>query len=332
MPDSWLRATGEEGDIRAAERHARYLNVDPFPEIDSSLLGSPAFLRYIEVTAMVHPFRGWNHKEGEPVTDLVKPASYEMRPGRSFFVYDQTGELREQKLKLEGERAYIRLPANSITFVSTEETFRLPNYIAARFNLRIKHVHRGILLGTGPLIDPGYNQPILIPLHNLTDEEHFIALDEGLIWVEFTKTWPAPKHADAYTRWAGRPSFQPRKNRKGFRDYLFAAGNGRPIRSSITSVKEVARRAEARVDRFGRSIRNFGLVGIAGLVFTVASLLYPTLALVFSANQQSVSLQQQVDELKRTVLDLRTEMERDRAKSRAGVSASPLPATGASGG
>ena len=74
----------------------------------------------------------------------------------------------------------------------TEETLGLPYYMAVRVNLRIKHVHRGILLGTGPLIDPGYDQPILIPLHNLTDQDYFIGLDEGLIWVEFTKAYPAP--------------------------------------------------------------------------------------------------------------------------------------------
>lgn len=311
MAEDWLREDGKTGDDLAAKRHACYLNDDPFPEIESSLLGSAAFLKYIQTTAMIHPFQGWDHQDQKPNPDLVKPASYEMRPGKSFFVYDQSGELIERELTSSGAKRYIRLPANSITFVSTEETFRLPNYIAARFNLRIKHVHRGILLGTGPLIDPGYNQPILIPLHNLTDEEHFIALDEGLIWVEFTKTYPAPKH-DLYDGHFGRPSFQPRKNRKGFRDYLFAAANGKPIRSSITGVNAIARRAESRVERFGKSIRNFGLVGIAGLVFTVASLLYPTLSLIFTANQQNVATQQQIDELKHEVKDLRAELDKVR--------------------
>ena len=47
-------------------------------------------------------------------------------------------------------------PENSITFVQIESKIRLPNYIALRFNLRIQHVHRGLLLGTGPLVDPGF--------------------------------------------------------------------------------------------------------------------------------------------------------------------------------
>lgn len=179
----WLKpAPGDDGVKEAENRYDSWIDKDPFPEIPSALLGSAAFCDYIRVTSMVYPFRGWNHEKKQADSDLVKPASYEMRPGRSFFIFDETGDLVERKLASgpggSGEHL-IRLPANSITFVSTEETFRLPNYIAVRFNLRIKHVHRGILLGTGPLIDPGYNRPILIPLHNLTDADHFISVEEG---------------------------------------------------------------------------------------------------------------------------------------------------------
>ena len=46
--------------------------------------------------------------------------------------------------------------ANSIVFVECDLDFRLPDFIALRFNLQIRHVHRGLLLGTGPLVDPGY--------------------------------------------------------------------------------------------------------------------------------------------------------------------------------
>ena len=49
-------------------------------------------------------------------------------------------------------------------------------------------MHRGLLLGTGPLVDPGFHGRLLIPLHNLTSDEYTIRGDEGLIWMEFTKT------------------------------------------------------------------------------------------------------------------------------------------------
>ena len=43
------------------------------------------------------------------------------------------------------------------------------------------------MLGTGPLIDPGFGGQILIPLHNLTDNDYELCGGDGIIWVEFTK-------------------------------------------------------------------------------------------------------------------------------------------------
>lgn len=296
-PEEWLRTVGKAGDEAAERRHNKYANEDPFPSIPSSLLGSSAFLEYIRTTAMVHPFRGWDHDRKEPNRDLVKPASYEMRPGGSFFLFDDNGDLIEQKLVNKGEKPYIRLLANSITFVSTEETFRLPNYIAVRFNLRIKHVHRGILLGTGPLIDPGYNRPILIPLHNLTNDDYFIALDEGLIWVEFTKTFPAPNDP-LYKNPFGTPALPKNTTAKDFRKYLFAASGGVPIRSSITDVKRTAQQAEKKVESFDKLIRNVGLAGIAALILAIFGLFYPTLSLVFTAIQQIDATRKDISDVK----------------------------------
>jgi len=53
------------------------------------------------------------------------------------------------------------------------------------------------LLGTGPLVDPDYWGKLCIPLHNLTNLDYTIPRDEGLIWVEFTKTTSDPKKGRA---------------------------------------------------------------------------------------------------------------------------------------
>ena len=93
-------------------------------------------------------------------------------------------ERRRRKI-VEGQE--ITLTRNSISYLWIEERLRLPEYIAARFNLRISEVHKGILLGTGPLVDPGFGGRILIPLHNLTDNDYSLKGGQGIIWVEFTK-------------------------------------------------------------------------------------------------------------------------------------------------
>lgn len=82
------------------------------------------------------------------------------------------------------------MDSNSIVFVNTKQYFRLPNYIAVRFNLRINHVHRGVLLGTGPLVDPGFVGRLLIPLHNLTANKYALRSGDPIAWVDFTKISP----------------------------------------------------------------------------------------------------------------------------------------------
>lgn len=172
---------------------------------------------------MIHPF------DSEP--DSLKSASYEVRAGGQFIYWDEDGKKVVQPIKKDGT---FTLLANSISYVQVECDFLLPQYIAVRFNLRITHVHRGLLLGTGPLVDPGFHGKLLVPLHNLTSDEYTIRGDEGLIWMEFTKT----SHTATAAEVTGAPQDEfvetpIRKNDKPPEYYFDRASKNRPIRSSI---------------------------------------------------------------------------------------------------
>ena len=132
---------------------------------------------YVRETGLIFPFRD--------DTGRLKSASYEVCAGGQFIYWDEDGNKITAPITPDGT---FTLPPNSISFVQIESQFLLPQYIGVRFNLRITHVHRGLLLGTGPLVDPGFHGGLLVPLHNLTSDEYTIRGDEGLIWVEFTKT------------------------------------------------------------------------------------------------------------------------------------------------
>jgi len=154
---------------------------DPFTDVPPSLLSGFDIDRYVRLTGLISPyFTGGGDK------NRMKKASYEGRIGSKAYFFSGKGEL--EPILVQGEP--LRIPANTIVFVESDLEFRLPDYIALRFNLSIRHVHRGLLLGTGPLVDPGFWGRLCIPLHNLTNEEYLIAPDEGLFWVEFTKTTP----------------------------------------------------------------------------------------------------------------------------------------------
>ena len=118
----------------------------------------------------------------------LKPASYELRllGELHYWNLEGTGKL-ERRILPVCDKTSVIIPKNSITYLWIEEKFLLPEYIAARFNLHIRYVHKGILLGTGPLVDPGFFGRILIPLHNLTNNDYTLKGGDGIIWVEFTK-------------------------------------------------------------------------------------------------------------------------------------------------
>ena len=152
---------------------------DPFPGIEAALLNSADIARYVRAGCLI--------EESDFDFERMKPASYEMRfLGELYDWRDVDGRLQKRCRKIAVDDL-IELGKNSISYLWTKERLLLPEYIAARFNLRIREVHKGILLGTGPLIDPGFGGQILIPLHNLTDNDYKLRGGDGIIWVEFTK-------------------------------------------------------------------------------------------------------------------------------------------------
>ena len=162
-------------------------NADPYEsEIAPSLLSADDIAKYIQKTGMVCPFV--QTRDGK---SKLKAASYEGGIGSCAYTFEP-GSNTPKKIFSEEDK-FLILPPNSIVFVESDIYFRLPPFIAVRFNLQIRLVHRGLLLGTGPLVDPGFWGKLCIPLHNLTDEEYVIPRNEGLIWIEFTKTTSYPE-------------------------------------------------------------------------------------------------------------------------------------------
>lgn len=158
-------------------RFNHWQSVDPFPQIFPSLLNSADIADYVFVTGMIWPFYRCQ----------LKSAAYEMQLGREFLYWDDKGEEIHSVID---ESTTICLKKNSITYVTLKESFLLPDYMALRFNLTINHVHRGLLLGTGPLVNPGFQGKLMVPIHNLTPNEYPLRPGDPLISVEFTKLSP----------------------------------------------------------------------------------------------------------------------------------------------
>ena len=144
-----------------------------------------------------------------------------------------------------------------------KEKLLLPEYIAVRFNLHIRHVHKGILLGTGPLVDPGFFGNLLIPLHNLTDNNYKLIGGEGFIWVEFTKV---SKHVPGSLK-----SFPSNKDITDPEEYMEKSGIREcgvqsAFKGTLDKAKKNARDARIEANRFKRT--GYIAIVIGGLAIT----------------------------------------------------------------
>lgn len=255
---------------------------DPLPDIEPSLLHSHHIHQYAQDYGCLVS----NYQE-----DNLKPASYEIKlyGELHYWVEDYRKRTRTRVTEaLNDKGQLVKLPKTSIAFVYLRDEFRLPDYIAARFNLHIRHVHQGLLLGTGPLVDPGFNNRLLVPLHNLTSNDYTLQVGDGFIWVEFTKV-------SRHSRWGHKvptvspdhfKKFDDRKNKRAADDYFKNSrvlDNG--IVSSIGSVLDESRQATLNAERSVETLRNWGIAVAIGLLIAVASMTISVLSLVNSVNQ-----------------------------------------------
>ena len=155
------------------EKYADFSKIDPFPEVPDALLNSTDIVRYVLTTGMIFPFCAKN----------LSGATYTCDFSGNYYYWDPKKTLCTNP---DTDDDLILLP-NSITFLEIEQFFRIPIYIALRFNLQVSHVYKGLLLGTGPIVDPNFVGHLYIPLHNLTSNEYVIKKNAPLINVEFTK-------------------------------------------------------------------------------------------------------------------------------------------------
>lgn len=172
----------------AKRRHLYFLSKDPFPNIQPALLNSADIYSYVATTGMIFPFYPEN----------LSGASYDVAIGEKVIWWDEEKQTKHEE-DLSRPGTYFKLEPNSIAFVMLEPTFRIPDYMALRFNLKIVHIYKGLLLGTGPIVDPGFVGKLSIPLHNLTANTYTFRRGDLLIAMEFTKLSPNEK-------WNGKKS------------------------------------------------------------------------------------------------------------------------------
>jgi deoxycytidine triphosphate deaminase len=147
--------------------------IDPDPN-SIGLLLSDRIKFYVNKVNLVFPFD----------EESLRPASYTLHAGKDYLLNLKDG-MKEGNLE---EDKVVEIPPNGLIYIRFLEEINLPFYMIARFNLRVKQVYRGLLLGTGPQVDPGFRGHLNCPIHNFTDEPKRIRFRDPLATIDFEKT------------------------------------------------------------------------------------------------------------------------------------------------
>jgi deoxycytidine triphosphate deaminase len=283
-----------ETEAEARARFQRWRHVDPYAQIDPALLNSADIADYAAATGMIHPF--------DP--QKLKPASYAFALGGKVLWWDN--KTREHSVVTLTPDDEFELQPNSIAFVTLEPLIQLPDYIALRFNLRIRNVYRGLLLGTGPLVDPGWEGQLSFPLHNLTTNPYRFRGGEDVIWVEFTKlsrnaSWAGERGGVPARVGAYRPYRAP-AGRSDVEDYVAEALSHKPSGHIWSSISEALRDAHHAIGR----ARFINITAVAGIVALAIAVLGVAGSLLW--NQFDLPRTSQVQNDERSIAELRAEL------------------------
>ncbi len=306
----------------AIERYAEYKSKDPFPNVGEALLNSVDLLMYLLTVGIVEPFD----------VDKLKGVTYECTFSGEAHQFDpKTSKMKEINLNTGEE---LILEQNSITYLKIEETFRVPEYMVLRFNLSVSNAYKGVLLGTGPIVDPGFEGNLFIPLHNLTGNKYVIKKGASLIRVEFTKlsghidwnnkkkvlfpqlnpiTKSTPQNAN-FSEFINKALFDP-KERK-----FYTSGDVVSVRSSIPDTissaanqakqaQESAKDAENKVNNIMEKLKKWSIIGIIGTVLAVAGLIVSVYSLIHDTNSRYDSIAEEVKESSQQINMLEQQIE-----------------------
>jgi deoxycytidine triphosphate deaminase len=258
---------------------------DPEPGFQGMLSADRIRAYHYEVGRMIRPFQ----------EARLQPAAYELTLGPRWLIEGETRYLTD-------EQPLLKIPPNSIVFVSMREMLLLPHWLVARFDLSIQFIYDGLLLGTGPQVDPGFKGVLSCPLHNISSQPITLEYKQPFAKMDFVKTSLGQleltglgSQDDLYAKVASRDVVGFRgeplklwKVDKNYRRPIYFADRPQSVKSSVRELegrvgglgKEVrcdVKKAQSRVTAVERTIRRSQvgvIVAAIGLGITAFGALY----------------------------------------------------------
>ncbi len=277
--------------------------------VPPGMLSSPHIAYYVDKYNIIADFD----------QTCLEPASYNMRIGGDVLTWYEGNKvdfiLGPNENTNLNTRKSVELQPNSLTFLTTIEKFQLPKDIIARFNLKSKWLHQGLLLGTGPIVDPQLHAHLLIPVHNFSSQIVTMNYGEEFISVEFTKTLDPdsklPLNNGEHTSYVVNEHWD-----FNFHKYRERIANKKVESSVLNQFQENNKQIELSrntitdakkdLDKTIESARRFNIISFVGVVLAAFALVLTSWQLIESAHEKADAAYNLVKQFKESSVDFRS--------------------------
>ncbi len=195
----------------------------------------------------------------------LKPAAYELTVGDEFYLDGEKGEFRDDAL---------HIPSFKVAIIKTREIANIPNFLIARWNLRVAWAYKGLLWVGAAQVDPGYTGHLFCPIYNLSNEEVKIQRGEDLAVIDFVKTTP---FSDEISKTYAPPHERPRHLLEDYKPELKSALFAKAT-EKISDIEGQIEDIRNKTNNFGDDIKSF-----QNSFLTFVTITFATLAIIISA-------------------------------------------------
>ncbi len=171
MTETEPKAESISAEPKAEPISPPWPDTDPDPAIHGVLL-SNYIKKYSQDYGLIAPFE----------EKSLDAASYKLHVGEDFWVDD--------KRVWPDASGDVKIPPNGLLYFSIKEKLRLPRFLIAIHDLKVKEVYRGLLVGRSVSVDPGYSGHINYPIFNFTSQDRSLHVGDEIGTIIFVKTTP----------------------------------------------------------------------------------------------------------------------------------------------
>lgn len=252
---------------------------DPEPANTGVLAADQIRFCHYKVGRMIRPFQDVH----------LNPASYDLTLGPRCLV-DGEEEI------LSPRNPVLRIPPGSIALATSREMLLIPHWLVATFNLKSRYIFKGLLMGTGPQIDPGFRGVLTCPLHNISCEPVDLHFCKPFAKLDFIRTTWGMSLSSAGGIGDEDELYELESKGKlvhdGMRMKLWPQANNfrAPLSSGrrAAGVKGSLRSHDEKINSFSRKL-NFGGVGLAVAGVAILSAMVGLFAFVLMYTDGRVS-------------------------------------------